>query len=139
MVTPDFAVGTWMSEWSSKNSIQPFIDDLRKVFPIRISEIDTLEDKLSFLERLPFRRNSVAKGIRFKFLTCRGERTTRNKNRVILCFKENIKQYINIHLFYVAQIYTIIRYVINLFSVIKLKCKLFFVYSFFDFLYNPRR
>ena len=68
MVTPDFAVGTWMSEWSSKNSIQPFIDDLRRYFPIRISEIDTLEDKLSFLERLPFRGIRLPKEFGLSFL-----------------------------------------------------------------------
>src|SRR6187431_2332860 len=68
LVTPDFAVGTWMSEWSSKNSIQPFIDDLRRYFPIRISEIDTLEDKLSFLERLPFRGIRLPKEFGLSFL-----------------------------------------------------------------------
>jgi hypothetical protein len=68
LVTPDFAVGTWMSEWSSKNSIQPFIDDLRRYFPIRISEIDTLEDKLSFLERLPYRGIRLPKEFGLSFL-----------------------------------------------------------------------
>ncbi|MGI0034041.1 MAG: GMC family oxidoreductase N-terminal domain-containing protein [Nitrososphaeraceae archaeon] len=68
MVTPNFAVGTWMNDWSSENSIQPFIDDLRRYFPIKISQIDTLEDKLTFLERLPFRGIRLPKELGLSFL-----------------------------------------------------------------------
>jgi len=68
MVTPNFAVGTWMNNWSSESSIQPLIDDLRRYFPIKISQIDTLEDKLSFLERLPFRGIRLPKELGLSFL-----------------------------------------------------------------------
>jgi hypothetical protein len=47
LVTPDFAVGKWVSEWSSENALKPFIDDLRRYLPIPTStETDTLFEKL---------------------------------------------------------------------------------------------
>jgi hypothetical protein len=52
MVSPNFAVGVWMSEWSSKDTLQPVIDDFHRYFPIKFSDNDMLENKLSFLERL---------------------------------------------------------------------------------------
>ena len=54
MVSTNFAVGIWMSEWSSKDALQPFIDDLRRYFPIKISDSDIFENKISFLELLHF-------------------------------------------------------------------------------------
>lgn len=68
MVTPNFMVGIWMNDWSSKNSVQPLIDDLRRYFPIKISQIDALEDKLTFLERLPFRGIRLPKELGLSFL-----------------------------------------------------------------------
>lgn len=49
MVTPNFAVGVWMSDWSSENLIQPIINDLRRYFSIQVIENDILKNKLSFL------------------------------------------------------------------------------------------
>jgi hypothetical protein len=68
IVTPNFAVGVWMSEWSSKDSLQPIIDDLRRYFPIGISDNDILENKLSFLERLRFRGIPLPKELGLSFL-----------------------------------------------------------------------
>ncbi|MGI0012580.1 MAG: GMC family oxidoreductase N-terminal domain-containing protein [Nitrososphaera sp.] len=34
MVTPDFAVGLWVSEWSSRNALEPVIEDFRRYLPI---------------------------------------------------------------------------------------------------------
>jgi choline dehydrogenase-like flavoprotein len=51
MVTPDFAVGLWISEWSSSNILDPIIQDLLRYYPIKISNNDVLKDKLSFLEK----------------------------------------------------------------------------------------
>jgi len=67
MVSTNFAVGIWMSEWSSEDTLQPFIDDLRRYFPIRISDNDML-NKMSFLERLRFRGIKVPKELGTSFL-----------------------------------------------------------------------
>ncbi|MGE5684785.1 MAG: GMC family oxidoreductase, partial [Nitrososphaerota archaeon] len=84
MVTPNFAVGTWMSNWSSENSIQPFIDDIRRYFPIRISENDILEDKLSLLERLPFRGIRLPKELGLSFLHV--EKNEQHETRIGLLY-----------------------------------------------------
>jgi hypothetical protein len=68
MVSQNFAIGTWMSEWSSKDIIQPFIDDLRRYFPIRFSENDIFKNKISFLERLHFRGVKLPKELGTSFL-----------------------------------------------------------------------
>jgi choline dehydrogenase-like flavoprotein len=68
MVTPEFAVGVWMSEWSSKDTLQPFIDDLRRYFPIKISNSDIFETKTSFLDRLRFRGIRLPKEFGSSFL-----------------------------------------------------------------------
>ena len=68
MVTPKFAVGVWMSEWSSKDTLQPFIDDLRRYFPIKISNSDMFETKVSFLDRLRFRGVRLPKEFGSSFL-----------------------------------------------------------------------
>jgi hypothetical protein len=47
LVTPDLAVGKWVSEWSSENVLKPFIDDLRRYLPIPTSsETDSFYEKL---------------------------------------------------------------------------------------------
>jgi len=68
MVTPNFAVGVWMSEWSSKDILQPIIDDIRRYFPIGFSNNDILKNKLSFLERLRFRGIPLPKEAGLSFL-----------------------------------------------------------------------
>ena len=68
VVTPEFAVGVWMSEWSSKDTLQPFIDDLRRYFPIKISNSDMFETKVSFLDRLRFRGIRLPKEFGSSFL-----------------------------------------------------------------------
>lgn len=50
LVTPDLAVGKWVSDWSSENALKPFIDDIRRYFPIPTSkETDTFFEKLLHL------------------------------------------------------------------------------------------
>lgn len=47
LVTPDLAVGKWVSDWSSENALKPFIDDIRRYLPIpQSSETDTFFEKL---------------------------------------------------------------------------------------------
>lgn len=47
LVTPDFAVGKWVSEWSSENALKPFVDDIKRYLPIPSSgEADTFYEKL---------------------------------------------------------------------------------------------
>lgn len=58
MVTPDLAVGKWVSEWSSENALKPFIDDIRRYLPIPSSA-----DTDSFYEKL-IRLGSNIRGLR---------------------------------------------------------------------------
>ncbi|MCS4538953.1 MAG: GMC family oxidoreductase [Thaumarchaeota archaeon] len=37
MVTPDLVVGRWVTEWSSEDALQPFIEDFRRILPIPFS------------------------------------------------------------------------------------------------------
>ena len=47
LVTPDFAVGKWVSEWSSENALKPFVDDIKRYLPIpSSSDTDTFFEKL---------------------------------------------------------------------------------------------
>jgi len=84
IVSPNFAVGLWMSEWSSKDSLQPIIDDLRRYFPIGISNNDILENKPSFLERLRFRGIPLPKELGLSFLHV--EENEKHETRVGLLY-----------------------------------------------------
>src|SRR6187431_6439 len=84
IVSPNFAVGVWMSEWSSKDSLQPIIDDLRRYFPIGISNNDILENKLSFLERFRFRGIPLPKELGLSFLHV--EENQKHETRVGLLY-----------------------------------------------------
>jgi len=68
MVNLNFGVGVWMSEWSSRDILQPFIDDLRRYFPIKTLKNDTFETKPSFLDRLRFRGIPLPKDLGSSFL-----------------------------------------------------------------------
>lgn len=74
IVSPNIAVGTWMIEWSSKDVIQPFIDDLRRYFPIKISDNDVYNNKISLWEPSHFRRFKLPKELAVSFFACRGKR-----------------------------------------------------------------
>ena len=50
MVTLEFAVGLWISEWSSRNILEPIIQDLLRYYPIKILNSNDWKDKLSFLK-----------------------------------------------------------------------------------------
>jgi hypothetical protein len=47
MVTPDFAVGLWTSEWSSSIRLETTIQDLARYLPVKISN-NILINKFSF-------------------------------------------------------------------------------------------
>lgn len=48
MVTPDLAVGRWVTEWSSDDALKPIIQDFRRYLPIPASSVtDALLDMLS--------------------------------------------------------------------------------------------
>lgn len=50
LVTPDLAVGKWVSDWSSESALKPFIDDIKRYLPIPTSrETDTFYEKLLHL------------------------------------------------------------------------------------------
>jgi hypothetical protein len=68
MVTPDFAVGLWISEWSSSNILDPIIQDLLRYYPIKISNNDVLKDKLSFLEKFYLPGIQLPKELGLSFL-----------------------------------------------------------------------
>jgi hypothetical protein len=84
MVSPNFAVGVWMSEWSSKNSLQPIVDDLRRYFPIGTSDNDILENKLSFLGQLRFKGIRMPKEAGLSFLHV--EENEKHETRVGLLY-----------------------------------------------------
>jgi hypothetical protein len=67
IVSANFAVVIWMSEWSSKDTIQRIIDDLRRYFPIRISDNDIL-NKMSYIERIRFCGIRLPKDLSTSFL-----------------------------------------------------------------------
>jgi hypothetical protein len=40
MVTPNLAVGLWVTDWSSSDMMKPIIDDLRRYLPVSLSSLD---------------------------------------------------------------------------------------------------
>ena len=84
IVSPNFAVGTWMSEWSSKDVIQPFIDDLRRYFPIKISDNGIFKNKISLWEPPHFRRFKLPKELGVSFLHV--EENDQNETRIGLLY-----------------------------------------------------
>ena len=66
MVTPNFIVGIWATEWSSEHVLKPYIDDLRRIMPIPIST--QMESSFQKLQQLfPSQRNKNTKRIRTQF------------------------------------------------------------------------
>lgn len=84
MVTPDFAVGLWVSEWSSRNILEPIIQDLRRYFPIQISNNDVLKDKISFLDQFYLPGIRVPKELGLSFLQV--EENEQNETRIGLSY-----------------------------------------------------
>jgi choline dehydrogenase-like flavoprotein len=84
MVTPDFAVGLWVSEWSSGNILEPIIQDLQRYFPIIISNNDVLKNKLSFLEQFYLPGIRVPKELGLSFLQV--EENEQNETRIGLSY-----------------------------------------------------
>jgi choline dehydrogenase-like flavoprotein len=84
MVTPDFAVGLWISEWSSSNILDPIIKDLLRYYPIKISNNDVLKDKLSFLEKFYLPGIRLPKEIGLSFLQI--EENEQNETRIGLSY-----------------------------------------------------
>jgi choline dehydrogenase-like flavoprotein len=84
MVTPNFAVGTWMSEWSSNNVIQPIINDLRRYFSIQVLHNDILNNKLSFLEKFYVPGIRLPEELGLSFLKI--EKNNQNETRLGLLY-----------------------------------------------------
>lgn len=84
MVTPDFAVGLWISEWSSSNILDPIIQDLLRYYPIKISNNDVLKDKLSFLEKFYLPGIRLPKELGLSFLQV--EENEQNETRIGLSY-----------------------------------------------------
>jgi choline dehydrogenase-like flavoprotein len=84
MVTPDFAVGLWISEWSSSNILDPIIQDLLRYYPIKISNTDILKDKLSSLEKFYLPGIRLPKELGLSFLQV--EENEQNETRVGLSY-----------------------------------------------------
>ena len=68
MVTPDIAVGIWMSEWSTDNALRPIIDDLERYFPVGLSTDDLFKNKISFLQQFYLPGISLPKELGLSFL-----------------------------------------------------------------------
>jgi choline dehydrogenase-like flavoprotein len=84
MVTPEFAVGLWISEWSSSNILEPLIQDLLRYYPIKISNNDVLKDKLSFLEKFYLPGIRLPKELGLSFLQV--EENEQNETRIGLSY-----------------------------------------------------
>ena len=84
MVTPNFAVGLWISEWSSSNILDPIIQDLLRYYPIKISNNDVLKDKLSFLEKFYLPGIRLPKELGLSFLQV--EENEQNETRIGLSY-----------------------------------------------------
>lgn len=68
MVTPNLAVGLWVTEWSSSDMMKPIIDDLRRYLPVEISTSDIFVNNVSLLERLRFSGFRMPKEFGLSFL-----------------------------------------------------------------------
>jgi choline dehydrogenase-like flavoprotein len=84
MVTPNFAVGLWTSDWSSSNILEPIIQDLFRYYPIKISNNDVLKDKLSFLEKFYLPGIRLPKELGLSFLQV--EENEQNETRIGLSY-----------------------------------------------------
>jgi hypothetical protein len=84
MVTPDFGVGLWISEWSSRNILEPIIQDLVRYYPIKILTNDDLKDKLSFLKHFYLPGIRLPKELGLSFLQV--EENEQNETRVGLSY-----------------------------------------------------
>ena len=48
MVSPDIAVGRWVTDWSSEDAIKPFIEDFKRILPISIAkDVSRLADMMA--------------------------------------------------------------------------------------------
>jgi hypothetical protein len=53
MVTPNLAVGRWVTEWSDEELLRPVIEDFKRYCPIPVSaEAESLLDKIARLSGL---------------------------------------------------------------------------------------
>ena len=93
IVTPNLAVGLWVTDWSSNDVIKPILEDLRRYLPVKISTNDIfLKNALATGTFASF-WGQTAKGIRGKFSTCRRKSKIWHKNWSCIHFKENILNY----------------------------------------------
>jgi choline dehydrogenase-like flavoprotein len=84
MVTSNFAVGLWISEWSSSNVLEPIIQDLLRYSPVKIINDDALKDKLSFLRQFYLPGIRIPKELGLSFLQV--EENDQNETRIGLSY-----------------------------------------------------
>ena len=68
MVTPNLAVGLWVTDWSSNDVIKPIIEDLRRYLPVKVSTSDIFVNNASLLERLRLSGVRLPKELGVSFL-----------------------------------------------------------------------
>ncbi|MEP6576291.1 MAG: GMC family oxidoreductase [Nitrososphaerota archaeon] len=68
MVTPNLAVGLWVTDWSSNDVIKPIIEDLRRYLPNKVSNSDIFVNNISLLERLRLSGVRLPKELGVSFL-----------------------------------------------------------------------
>jgi choline dehydrogenase-like flavoprotein len=84
MVTPNLAVGRWVTEWSGEELLRPIIEDFKRYCPIPISaEAESLLDKISRLSGL--RGPRLPRELGLSFLGVEKDEKTR-KTRIGLSY-----------------------------------------------------
>lgn len=68
MVTPNLAVGLWVTEWSSNDIIKPIIEDIKRYLPAKFTNSDIFVNNISLFERLRMSGLRLPKELGVSFL-----------------------------------------------------------------------
>jgi hypothetical protein len=80
IVTPNLAVGRWVTEWSDEELLRPIIEDFKKYCPIPVSaEAESLLGKIARLSGLRAPRLSKELGLNRK-----------DKDWIVLCLPQKV-------------------------------------------------
>jgi len=84
MITPNLIVGRWVTDWSSEDSLKPYLDDFKRLLAIPASkEKESAYEKLA--QMLPFRGIRLPKELGLSFLGVEVDEE-HNKSRVGLSY-----------------------------------------------------
>ncbi|MDH3610787.1 MAG: GMC family oxidoreductase [Nitrosopumilus sp.] len=83
MVTPNFAVGRWVSDWSNQNALKSFIDDFKRILPVPVAR-EHSKSLDGITRKFRFRWPKLAKETGFSFLGV--EKNADNQTRIGLSF-----------------------------------------------------